>query len=160
NLTPPLGADASPEERAKDDVRQQEQITVSTIALFAIACLVILAIWVSPSHLGRFLGSMVVVYFAFGAILAVLNMLDFVIEFASGLMITKRWFGAWATPQGLGAWVAAVVIAFCALNAMLHPFHRVRICDGSDCVAPQQAPGFSVAALPDDRPTVADATRV
>jgi hypothetical protein len=48
------------------------------------------------------------------------------------------------------------VIAFGALNAWLHPFHRVRLCDG-DCFAPKQQPGFLAAAAPNDRPTAGDA---
>jgi hypothetical protein len=31
------------------------------------------AVWISPTHVGRFFGSMVVAYFAFGALLAAIN---------------------------------------------------------------------------------------
>ena len=33
----------------------------------------------------------------------------------------------------MGAYVVAAIVAFGFLNAWLHPFHRVRLCDGGDC---------------------------
>jgi hypothetical protein len=100
---------------------------------------------------------MVVVYFAFGAILALVNLIEIMVASASELAIAKQWFGEHVTPRGLGAGVLAFAIAFGLLNAWLHPFHRVRLCDG-DCeaLAPSVA-GFSVAIVPRQRPTVAQA---
>jgi hypothetical protein len=92
---------------------------------------------------------MVVAYFAFGAILALVNAIELMVEFASGLTITKQWCGEWAAPRALGAGVVAFAIVFGLVNAWLHPFHRVRLCD-SDCVP---------AISPNERPTVALAAR-
>ena len=147
NLTPPLRADASANDRAKDDVRQQRQIQVFTVGLFALAVIVATVVWTFPSWFGA-LGSMVVVYFAFGAILALANAIELTIKFASGRAIVKQWLGEWATPRALGACALALALVFGVINAWLHPFHRVRLCDGGDC-----APAMS----PDQRPTVAEA---
>jgi hypothetical protein len=98
---------------------------------------------------------MVVVYFAFGAMLALVNAFEFAVVWST----EKGWFGATARPSRVGAYSVAFVIGLAALNAWLHPFHRVRLCDGGDCFAPPLAAGYSVASLPDDRPTVAVAAR-
>jgi hypothetical protein len=148
NLTPPLRADASPSEREADDIRQQRQIRFFTLSLFAVAFLVAALVWRFPIWFGT-LGSMVVAYFAFGAILALANAIELAIAFASGRPIIKRWFGDWAIPRALGACVIALAIVFGVANAWLHPFHRVRLCDG-DC-----KPVMS----PDQRPTVRRAAR-
>ena len=142
NLTPPLRADASAKERAEDDVRQQRQIKVFTISLFALAFLVAVLVWTVPTWFGA-LGSMVVVYFAFGAILALINAIELATELASVSATVKEWLGEWVTPRALGACVVAFAIAFGVVNAWLHPFHRVRLCDGGDCVP---------AILPNERP--------
>jgi hypothetical protein len=146
NLTPPLGENASAEERAKDDVRQQEQIEVFTIGLFVVALLVAALVWLSPTQVGGFLGSMVVAYFAFGAILALVNAFEFAVVWTT----KRQWFGEMARPNVVGAYAVAFVVGLAVLNAWLHPFHRVRLCDGGDCVS---------AILPEQRPTVAAAAR-
>jgi hypothetical protein len=153
NRTPPIGLEASLARRVVDDRRQQREIDRFTFWLFAIAFLVALAVWVNPTNVGRFLGSMVVAYFAFGAMLALVNFCEFAIQRATD----KQWFGKTAKPRVVGAYAVAFVIGVAVLNAWLHPFHRVRLCD-DDCeaLAPHAA-GFSVATLPNERPTVADA---
>ena len=138
----------APSERKDDDVRQQRQIRFFTLSLFAVALLVTALVWSFPIWFGT-LGSMVVAYFAFGAILALANAIELAIAFASERPIIKRWFGDWAIPRALGACVIALAIVFGVANAWLHPFHRVRLCDG-DC-----KPGMS----PDQRPTVRRAAR-
>lgn len=149
NLTPPLPADASAEDRAADDGRQRSQIQAFTIVLIALAFLVAVAVWTFPAWFGA-LGSMVVAYFAFGAILALVNAIELTVESVSGLTITKQWLGEWAATRALGACVVVFAIAFGLLNAWLHPFHPVRLCDGGDCVSP---------ISPNQRPTVAVAAR-
>ena len=145
NRTPPLGPDATVAAREADDQRQRRQIAAFTVGLFLVALLLGLAVWISPTGVGRFLGSMVVAYFAFGAILALTNMFEFAVERA----IESGAFGATATLRGIGAYALAFVIAVGVVNAWLHPFHRVRLCDG-DCVP---------IATPDQRPTVAAAAK-
>jgi hypothetical protein len=146
----PLGQGASRQQRDADEAREAKEIGRFTKWLFAVAFIAALAVWINPTIVGGFAGSMVVAYFAFGAILALINAIDAAVESASGLDIVKQGLGEWATPRGLGACVAVLVIAFGALNAWLHPFHRVRLCDGGDCMP---------AILPDQRPTVAVAAR-
>jgi hypothetical protein len=141
-----LGPKATADERAEDDERERKQIERLTIGLFAITCFVALAVWISPTQVGGFLGSMVVTYFAFGAILALINVFEFAVVWT-----TKRhWFGTTARPRVVGAYAVAFLVGLAALNAWLHPFHRVRLCDGGDCVA---------KLTPDGRPTVAAAAR-
>jgi hypothetical protein len=147
---PIVGAAAAPEVRAADDRRQRKEIEFFTIGLSVIALLVALAVWVSATFVGRFLGSMVVAYFAFGAILALINAIELAIEFATRRATKEQRFGEWDTRRALGAGVVAFAIVFGVVNAWLHPFHRVRLCDGGDCVA---------EFLPNQRPTVADAAQ-
>ena len=143
--SPPLGPEATRAAREADDQRQGRQIASFTVGLFLVALLVALAVWFSPTHVGRFLGSMVVAYFALGAILALVNFFEFAVERAA----TRGVFGAGARPRAVGAYALAFVIALGVVNARLHPFHRVRTCHG-DC--------YPVAS-PDQRPTVAAAAR-
>lgn len=150
-----LDPEATVEKRAKDDERERKEIEAFTLGLLGVAFLVALAIWINPNQVGRFLGSMVVVYFAFGAILALINAFEFAVVWTTG----RGWFGRVASPRVVGAYAVAFMISLAAINAWLHPFHRVRLCDGGDCVAPAVAPGYTVATLPDERPTVAAAAR-
>jgi hypothetical protein len=150
NLTPPLGADAGAEERAEDDARQQRQIKVFTICLFVVAFLFAALVWTVLSWFGG-LGSMVVAYFAFGAILALANAIELAIEFASGRTIIKQWLGEWTTPRALGGCAVALAIVFGVVNAWLHPFHRVRLCNGGDC-APAISPISDRTRLARPRP--------
>jgi hypothetical protein len=151
--SPPIGPAATAEIRAADDLRQRREIEFFTIGLSGVAFFVAVLVWISPTHVGRFLGSMVVAYFAFGAILALINAIEFALGFAGGSATVKQWFGEWVTPRRLGAGAVAFAIAFGVVNAWLHPFHRVRLCD-NDCasLAPASLP-------PAQRPTVAEAAR-
>ena len=137
---PPLGRDATLEAREADDQRHHRQIAFFTVGLFLVALLVAVAVWISPTYIGRFLGSMVIVYFAFGAILALMNFFNFAVDWA----VNSKVFGERARPRVVGAYALAFVITLGVVNAWLHPFHRVRVCDG-DC---------KPVALPNQRPTV------
>jgi len=149
----PLGSNAP--DKDADDQRESRQIRRFTAGLFVVALLFACLTWIDPVAVGSSLGSMVVVYFAFGAILALVNALEFAVSWATG----KKWFGDGATPRVVGAYAVVFLVGLAVLNAWLHPFHRVRPCDGGDCVAPPLVPGFSVATSPDERPTVAVAAR-
>jgi hypothetical protein len=151
---PPV-AGSSEAERTADDKRENREIVLFTVGLFAIAFVFAVATWISPIAVGWALGSMVVAYFALGATLALVN----AIELLVGWMIEKGVFDPGATPRVVGAYVVVFVIGLGVVNAWLHPFHRVRPCDG-DCVVPSSAASFSAAASPDERPTAAAAARV
>ena len=152
----PLGAGASVEQRRADDQKDEKKLARWTVSLFAVAVLVALFVWISPTLAGRSLGSMVIAYFALGALLAALNM--FALAVARAMKWKLGWFGGTARPRVCGTYVVAAVIAFGVLNAWLHPFHRVRLCDPVDCVAPSSAPAFPKS--PDERPTVEAAAKI
>ena len=69
----PLGPNATAAERQADDRRENLEISVFTAGLFVIAFVFACATWINPVAVGRFFGSMVVAYFALGAILALVN---------------------------------------------------------------------------------------
>jgi hypothetical protein len=140
----PLGREATLEERASDDQQHRRQITFFTVGLFLVALFVALAVWISPTHIGWFFGSMVVVYFAFGAILALLNFSSFAIDWA----IESNAFGERVRAREVGVYALAFVIILGVVNAWLHPFHRVRACDGAcdSVISPDQRPTVGAAA--------------
>ncbi len=138
-------AGSSDAEAASDDKRENREIFVFTAGLFLIAVAFACATWVNAVAVGSTLGSMVVAYFALGAILALVN----AIEFALTWLTEKEVFGQEVGPRVVGAYAAVFVIGIGVVNAWLHPFHRVRPCDG-DCIATMS---------PEERPTVADAAR-
>jgi hypothetical protein len=86
---------------------------------------------------------MVVAYFSLGGVLAAINMFEFAVAWA----IARNWFGAGAKP-----YIVAGIVALGILNAWLHPFHRVRLCDDGQCFAPKSAATYP--HRPDDRPNV------
>ncbi len=136
----PARVEVSGAEPTVEDKRNNRQNFFITAALFLIAVVFACATWIDAVGVGRALGSMVVAYFALGAILALINAVEFAITW-----LTKREvFGRTATPRAVGVYAAVFLIGIGILNAWLHPFHRVRPCEG-DCVATVQ---------PDERPTV------
>jgi hypothetical protein len=151
-LRRPLGPNATPAQRDADEKRENLEIFLFTAGLFLIALVFACATWTNPVAVGRSLGSMVVAYFALGALLALVNAFEFVVTWTT----EKGAFGQGARPRVVGAYAAVFVIGLGVLNAWLHPFHRVRPCDG-DCVPPASAAGFP--ASPNERPTVATAAR-
>jgi heme exporter protein D len=144
----PLGPEASEQEREKDDRRAASARAGWTIGLFAPASVIALSVWISAPFVGRALGSMVVAYFALGAVLAAINVFEFAIAWA----IARKWFGEGAKP-----YVVAGIVALGILNAWLHPFHRVRLCDGGGCPVPKSAAAYP--HRPDDRPNVEKAAK-
>jgi hypothetical protein len=148
----PLGSDASKADREADDERENREIFVFTTGLFAIAFLFAFATWISPTAVGRVFGSMVVAYFALGAILAAVNAVEATVVWAT----REGWFGVGARPETVGRYAIALVLGVGVLNAWLHPFHRVRLCAGR-CEAPKSAAAFPASAK--QRPTVPEAAR-
>jgi hypothetical protein len=130
----------------KNGPRQNPENRFFTAGLFVMAFAFACATWmITPVVVGRFCGSMVVAYFAFGAILALVNAFELVVSRA-----TKKWFANKVGAGVVGAYAVAFLIGLAVLNTWPHPFHRVRLCDGGDCVA---------ATSPDEWPTVAAAAR-
>lgn len=152
----PLGPNASAAAKEKDDRRENREIFVFTAGLFVIAFAFAFAAWMNPIAVGRSLGSMVVAYFALGAILALVNAFEFAVSWTT----QQGWFGNGARPRVVGAYAVIFLIGLAVINAWLHPSHRVRLCDGGDCIVPPSAAAFAVATSPDQRLTVAAAARV
>ena len=150
----PLAADATPAEKEADNRREGREIFAFTAGLFGVAVVFAFATWLDPVAVGGFFGSMVVAYFAIGAALALVNAIEFAVTWTTEM----GFWGEGARPRVIGAYVAAFVVGFGILNAWLHPFHRVRPCDG-DCRLPAAAAGFATMKSPGDRPTVAAAAR-
>jgi heme exporter protein D len=144
----PLGPEASEKAREADDRREASARARWTIGLFAPAFVIAMSVWISAPFVGRVLGSMVVAYFALGAVLAAIN----IFEFAIASAIARDWFGERAR-----AYVLAGIVALGVLNAWLHPFHRVRLCAGEDCRAPESAAAYPHHA--DERPNVETAAK-
>ena len=102
-----------------------------TCRLFVIAAGVSVGTFFFPMQVGNLLGSMVVAYLASGAILATVN----IVELAVIKVAESRRFGVDTTPRRVAGYVVAFLLAFALVNAMLRPFHEVRLCDGGDCTA-------------------------
>jgi hypothetical protein len=143
----PLGSDASRELRELDRQREWRQIAIFTVGFFVVAFAVAVAAWVSPVKVGRFFGSMVAAYFAFGALLAAVNFFEFVV----GLAVERRVFGVDANPRVVTAYAGLFLLVLSLANGAVRPFHRVRLCEGANCVAPR------ASASPEERMTVQEA---
>jgi hypothetical protein len=151
----PLGSKASEDERRADDQKEARALERWTVYHFAVAVLAALIVWISPTFAGRSVGSMVITYFAFGALLAAVNFF----ELAIARMVKWKWLGEATRPRVFSAYAIAAVIAFGVINAWLHPFHRVRLCDGDDCAVSTSVPAFPFPASPEERPTVEAAAK-
>ncbi len=148
----PLGAAANEDERKADQKREARGIIAVTLGLFIVALALTLLTFLWPMQVGRLFGSMVVAYFAFGAILASVNAFELAVTAA----VEQRWFGVNARPRVVGGYAVAFLLALAFLNAKLRPFHEVRHCNAAGhCVAPPA--GF--LTLPEERSTVQDAAK-
>jgi len=149
----PLGPDASVEERRKDDAKEEPRLVWWTFGLFAVAFAVALAVWISPTAVGRAFGSMVVAYFAMGALLAAVN----VFHYGVGRLIQSGFLGKVRKPRVVATSIAAALVLLAVVNAWLHTFHSVRRCTDKSCAEAASAADHPV--IPDDRPTVAQAAQ-
>ena len=98
----PLGPNASEQAREYDDRMEANARARWTLGLFAPAFVIALLVWISAPFVGRALGSMVVAYFALGAVLAAINVFEFAIAWA----IARNWFGKGAKPYVVAGIVA------------------------------------------------------
>src|SRR4029077_1600709 len=148
-----LGADASAGDCRKNNLIGAKPPTPLSFWLFVPTVVVFVLIWFWAPFVGRAVGSMVVAYFALGAVLATIN----AFQLAIGKAVNRKWFGEEATPRAVGGYAVAALIALGVLNAWLHPFHQVRRCDGGDCVVPESAAAY--VHEPDQRPSVEAAAK-
>jgi hypothetical protein len=151
----PIGPDVSVEDRRDDDRIEAESVERWIWGLFVPTLIAFVLVWFWAPMVGRTLGSIVVAYFALGAVLATVN----AFELAIAKVVQRGWFGEGARPRVVGAYVAVALVALGFLNAWLHPFHRVRLCQGDDdCIAPASAAAY--VHDPESRPSVEDAAHV
>jgi heme exporter protein D len=148
-----LGVNASEDDRRRDNLIEATSLAHWTFWLFVPTVVVVVLVWFWAPFVGQAVGSMVVAYFALGAVLATIN----AFELAIAKLVKLGWFGEGANPRAVGAYSVAALIALGLLNAWLHPFHRVRLCDGADCAAPTSAAAY--IHEPDRRPSVEDAAK-
>jgi len=162
--------------------RDEREIHLFTAGLFFTAFGFACVTCKIPVEVGRFCGSMVLAYFAFGAILALVNAYEAAVVWASVLSATnKKRFVEWVTGRTRFVLVGerfvvsatdkkrilarvrrpavAFLIGLAVINAWLYPFHRVRLCEDGACIAPPLPAGYTAATSPDERPSVAAAAR-
>ena len=106
-------------------------------------------IWYSPTGVGDFLGSLNVFFFAFGAVLAMLNLCGWVASFVVDTAIA-------AERVKFTVSTAVFLLLLAALTSLLRDFHRVRLCAVEAC---SRAPGGTTWSIktPDERPTISAA---
>ncbi len=152
----PIGPHVDAATREADQQAEERQRTYFTLALAAIAAAATIAVW-TPLQIGRWAGSMVIAYFAFGAALAVVNFF----EFALNYLTTTGSSGLRTTPRKLGAFALTFLVLLAVVTSFARPFHRVRLCKDDACkTAPAPAvAGWDFVKTPGARQTVDDAAR-
>lgn len=113
------------------------------------AVLIMLVVWFAPTLVGSALGSLNVCFFAFGAVLAVINGIG--------------WFGNSVVDMDVRAerfkftfQCVLFLLLLASLTSIMRPFHRVRLCEVEACqAAPLQS--WSPIAKVGDRPSIHDA---
>jgi hypothetical protein len=136
----PLGAAASEEAREADRAAERRRFAATTRWLFLIAAVISVCTFFFPMQVGDLLGSMVVAYLAFGAIFATVNWVELGVT-----RVAERHCTATSSPANrltvqqvarrLAGYVVAFLLVLALVNAMLRPFHAVRLCDDRDCTA-------------------------
>jgi hypothetical protein len=149
----PIGPNVTHEQRRQDREREQHITTRWTLSLALIMILATAAIWTWPMHVGEIAGSLTVACFAFGAFLALVNLLDlFVVvltDYATSRRIFVRQRTVWLTLNGF-------ILASAFLASLSHSFHRVRLCEANLCT-PVATAGWAAIEKPDQRPSISDA---
>jgi hypothetical protein len=121
-----------------------------TLVLAAVALLVGAAIWCSPTAVGDFFGSLNVCFFAFGAVIAILNLFGLLAgHFIDPSMAIER--------LKFTATAIAFLLVLAAFTSAIRDFHRVRLCAIDICSAAPAFPEWSPIKGPDDRPNVRQA---
>jgi hypothetical protein len=120
-----------------------------TIGLALPAIVVGLVVCFVPTFVGEWLGSLNVFFFAFGAVLAVINGIGWVGKFFANMDVGAERF------KFAGQCIVFLLL-LAALTSFMRDFHRVRLCAAERCsLAPAQA--WSPIPTVDDRPTVREA---
>ncbi|HSY54864.1 MAG TPA: hypothetical protein VK834_00265 [Bradyrhizobium sp.] len=149
----PLDSNASDEVRTQDQANEWRLTVGLTLGLVLTMLVAATAIWIWPMRVGQIFGSLTIACFSFGAILAVINFFELL-----ATQLTKHALQAEFDVQRSTVW--AVLICFLVVPAFLaslsHPFHRVRLCEGSECT-PIAAAKWAAIEKPDKRPSVSEA---
>jgi hypothetical protein len=120
-----------------------------TIGLAVVAIAMAGFIWYSPTNVGDWLGSLNICFFAFGAVLAILNGFAWLGRFFidRSVMIERVKFAALSI---------AFLLLLAALTSLLRDFHAVRLCGAEPCSSAPHAAWSSIPTV-QDRPTVREA---
>jgi hypothetical protein len=120
-----------------------------TKALAVPALLAMPVVWFVPTFVGESLGSLNVCFFAFGAVLAVINGIG--------------WFGAFVVDMNVRAQrfrfagqCVVFLLLLAALTSLMRDFHRVRLCAVEPCLS-APAMGWSPIPTITERPTIDEA---
>ncbi|MGY3615228.1 hypothetical protein [Bradyrhizobium sp. USDA 10063] len=151
----PLGKDAPSEARKQDETFERNVTIFCTLVLAAPMVVAGAAVWNWPVQIGRMFGSLTIACFSFGALLALINLLDLSI---SGLARYARGAGYKVAPRAVTAVLACVLVCLAIVASFTHTFHRVRLCDG-ECSAAKAGKDWAAVGSPSERPDVASAAR-
>jgi hypothetical protein len=151
----PLGKDA-PSEARKQDEKFERNVTIFCTLVLAVPMLVAgAAVWNWPMQIGRMFGSLTIACFSFGALLALINLLDLSI---SGLARYARGAGYKVAPRAVTAVLVCVLVFSAIVASFTHTFHGVRLCNG-ECSAAKASKDWAAVGSPSERPDVASAAR-
>jgi hypothetical protein len=117
-----LGRDASMQQRADNDAKEEPRLVRWTFGLFAVALAVAIAVWISPTTVGWILGSMVVAYLAMGSLMATANIFHYGVR----RLVQSGSLGRVRRPGIVSASIGAALILLAVINAWLQPLHEVR----------------------------------
>jgi len=131
-------------------VREQINHDLFTLSLALIAIVAAGMIWRWPTDVGDFLGSLNVCFFAFGAVLAILNGFDGLARF-----FINRSIKAERVKFAVSSFAFLLLLA--TLTSFLRDFHRVRLCAVEACPAAPPFTAWSPIKDIDGRPTVREA---
>jgi hypothetical protein len=122
-----------------------------TVVLALPAIIAVIVVCLVPTFVGEWLGSLNVFFFAFGAVLAVINGIGWFGKFIVNMQERAERFK-------FAGQCAAFLLLLAALTSLMRDFHRVRLCATEPCTpVPAQGQAWSPIPSVDDRPTVRDA---
>ncbi|ACK49786.1 hypothetical protein Msil_0816 [Methylocella silvestris BL2] len=127
-----------------------------TIILFLPVLAAFFASIFVPMQLGRAFGSMIVCFFAFGAVLASVTFFWLMMKWTADYL-SDRW--PRTTQRGVAEFALVFLLALAVGTSLIRPFHRVRTCEKDVCPmapVPHEASSRSAIKHPADRPTVSE----
>jgi hypothetical protein len=135
--------------REFDPAPQNHDLLTAGLALFAVVVGAIICL--TPTFVGDWLGSLNVLFFAFGAVLAVINGIGL---FGRHVVNMNNSASRFKFAGGFVAFLALLA----ALTSFFRDFHRVRLCTATEvCQSVPRQAAWSPIPTVDDRPSVREA---